>query len=401
MPSVDSMMGLISKIDSPFVTVHQNRCILVRNRNADCLRCASVCTSGCIHYDEEAQQLAITPDKCIGCGTCATNCPTCCLEAHHPNDAELYDECAGAARANDDTVVIACGELLDRARGLVDEEKAARVECLGRVEESLLTTLASEGASKIVLVSGNCEHCDHNTGRDMAESVVETERALLDAWGGECEVRISSKLPKSVRKDEKNTFDASKRKAFLETKREGMRVGAVAAEQATESFLSGTEEAEKQASVYVKTMEDGTLPHFLPDRRERLLDALATIGEPKDVMIETRLWGHVIIDTDKCQSCQMCAVFCPTGALRKFGDPDSGEPFGVEHYPGDCVKCRCCTNICPAGALELSEEVFAQDMIAGMTDRYVMKQPAVKKNTAHTIWHTAQTMFNIEEVYER
>ena len=46
--------------------------------------------------------------------------------------------------------------------------------------------------------------------------------------------------------------------------------------------------------------------------RERLLNNLATLGEPQDIMIETRLWGHVIIDPELCSSCQMCATFCPT-----------------------------------------------------------------------------------------
>lgn len=60
----------------------------------------------------------------------------------------------------------------------------------------------------------------------------------------------------------------------------------------------------------------------------------------------------------------------------------------MEHYPGDCVKCRTCTSICPADALELSEEVFAVDMLAGATDRYVMRPIAVKRGDPHTIWHT-------------
>ena len=69
MASIDTMLGLIGKLESPYITVHQERCALVRNRHADCLRCAESCASGCISYDGEA--LTVSPEKCIGCGTCA------------------------------------------------------------------------------------------------------------------------------------------------------------------------------------------------------------------------------------------------------------------------------------------------------------------------------------------
>ena len=73
MASIDTMLGLIGKLESPYITVHQERCALVRNRHADCLRCAESCASGCISYDGEV--LTVSPEKCIGCGTCAEACP--------------------------------------------------------------------------------------------------------------------------------------------------------------------------------------------------------------------------------------------------------------------------------------------------------------------------------------
>lgn len=156
---------------------------------------------------------------------------------------------------------------------------------------------------------------------------------------------------------------------------------------------------EKPESRFQKVMEDGTLPHFIPDRRELLLNSLSSLGEPQDVMIETRLWGHVIIDPDKCNSCQMCATFCPTGAISKFTDEDG--TFGVEHFPGDCVKCRCCTDICPQQALTLSDEVFAVDLLSGAVERYEMKPLAHPVGDPHQIWHTMKDLLGCDQVYER
>lgn len=399
MARIDTMLGLIGKLESPYITVHQERCALVRNRHADCLRCAEFCASGCISYDGE--KLTVSPEKCIGCGTCATVCPTCALEAHHPSDAALVAAARASLAANEGVAYLGCGELLERARGRYDEEKIARVECLGRVDESLLTDLAVAGADEAVLIHGDCERCEHKRGRACAESVIETAEKLLGLWGAPMVVRFAGKLPAAAKKAADH--DSARREMLVEGASLAARAGAVVAEAAVTEALGedvGRKDGAGEAPFcYIKVMDDGTLPHFIPDRRERLLDNLAALGEPEDVMVGTRLWGHVAIDADVCTSCQMCAVFCPTGALAKFVGEDG--TFGVEHRPSDCVKCRSCEAICPANAIEISEEVFAVDLLGGVTDRYAMRPRAVQHDTPHTIWHKAQTMMKTDQVYER
>ena len=52
MPSAKNFLGLLEKLQSADITVHQSRCAVVRNRNATCMKCAEVCTSGCISYND-------------------------------------------------------------------------------------------------------------------------------------------------------------------------------------------------------------------------------------------------------------------------------------------------------------------------------------------------------------
>lgn len=394
MAGMTNFFGLLEQLQSADITVHQNRCAVVRNRNATCMKCAEACTSGCISYDNN--ELIISPEKCIGCGTCATVCPTCALEAHRPDDAELLRACLAVAKAGEGKVVVACEQILEAAKGLYDPEKVVGVGCLGRVEESLLVSLAVAGVEQVSLVQAKCATCEHAIGLQTVEAVRDTTAALLDVWSNGMRVDIAAKFPSSVRLVEDKGYDASRRGFFSNVKDEARSVASATVDFAVKDAL-GVEEAPEPK--YVKVMADGTLPHFVPDRRERLLKGLATLGAPRDEMIATRLWGHVIIDPEKCDSCQMCATFCPTGAISKFQDEDG--TFGVQHAPGECVKCRCCADICAKDALSLSEEVFAVDLLEGVVERHEMKPLKNPPGNPHQIWHSMKDLLGCDQVYER
>ena len=209
MAHVTNFLGLLEQLQSADITVHQGRCAIVRNRNATCMKCADVCTSGCISYDDN--ELVIEPERCIGCGTCATVCPTCALEAHRPNDAELLQACRAAADVADGQVVIACDQLLAAADGLYDPEKVVGVTCLGRVEESLLVTLAALGVRRVSLVQARCAQCEHVSGSEMAQVVCDTASALLETWNDDMRIDLVEKLPSSVRRAGDEGYDAGRR----------------------------------------------------------------------------------------------------------------------------------------------------------------------------------------------
>ena len=73
MSLINGLLALLGEIESDAIAVHEERCISVRNRNADCLRCVDACTSGALAYC--GNELAVEPDRCIGCGMCSQACP--------------------------------------------------------------------------------------------------------------------------------------------------------------------------------------------------------------------------------------------------------------------------------------------------------------------------------------
>ena len=428
----------LQALQSDHVHVCQERCLLVRNRNAECLRCAQACTSGCISYNEQTKMLDIDQARCVGCGTCATACPTCALEARDPNDTELLACLQGALNASaSKRVAIVCEKA-----GIAQNECTVRLTCLGRIDESALIQLAAWGAREVTLTCGACNDCEHKPGRTVVEEVCESANTLLDLWDGTMHVELKEVGPaaeptglpaQETRADRTATHgkiaqvdqqiqtacaDRTATQSAIEqvnqliqsagagkvaehdtATRDGDRPNLSA--EASDDKAAATDQVDRPLKR-LKVMADGTLPHFVPDRRERLLDALADLGEgPMDsqAMARTRLWGHVVIDTDKCTSCRMCATFCPTGAIVKFDAPDG--TFGIDHYAADCVKCLCCQTICRSQAIVVEDTVPANVLVNAVPERHVMHPVRVPKGGVHSIMNSMRDLLGLPEVFER
>lgn len=424
---MDNILGLFEKLESQSLAVQPSRCVVVRNRNASCRRCAEACPTGAILV--EGNDLAVAPERCVGCGTCATVCPTAALESKKPDDKELLRAAVAAMQANDGAAVIMDAAMQAAAEGKYDPAKVVVVKSLGRVDESLIAVLAAGGATSVALVAGPAEgsvagagsgegttaegNAEATEAAEIAETVGaapdraaqlvrDTAVLLLETWGSDVSVKLTTKLPRSVRRSEPAEFDTGRRGFFSSMRDEARAAAAITAEHVVREKL-GAEEPEEPK--FAKVSDDGTLPHFLPERRGRLLLALSNLREPEDIMIDTRLFGHVIIDGEKCTSCQMCATFCPTEAIRKFADAaaaETGKPFGIDHYTGRCVQCHCCEDICPTGALTLSTDVFATDVTKrGRSERIPMKPRKRKVNDPKSIVNAMSDLLGVPNVYER
>ncbi len=395
MPGIESMLGLLTKLQQVDLTITQGRCVRVRNKNVSCMRCVEACTSGCISYEDG--ELLINPERCISCGTCATACPTGAIEPSSPTDPALVKLAYAARSGAEGESVIACTQLLQQVDGLYDKDKLVAVPCLGRVDESLLVALAITGSTKVSLVHGACETCEHAKGGTLAREVCDCANLLLETWNQEPKIRLTGKLP-TVTKLEDQGFDAGRRNFFAAVQQDAKTVATATAEYAATEALGGGEE-EEELPRFAKVQADGTLPHHVPGRRRLLWKGLQKLGKPQDVMIDTRLWGHVIIDTEKCNACRMCATFCPTGALSKFDLADG--KMGIDHHPLACVKCHCCEDLCMTGAISISEEVFATDIATNAYERYEMTPQAISQADPHKMMKTMKDLLGCDQVYER
>ena len=390
------MINLIDEMNSPLLAVEPQRCVLVRHRNGECLRCAAVCTTGAISLGEEG--IVVSPEKCIGCGTCASACPTGCLTAANPTDEELFGAVEAALAENEGRVAIACERAFAMASGnrmkrdscdatapsfvpgkiagaTSDGRPLVGVVCLGRVDESLLVEATARGARSIQLISGPCESCPHRCGGALSDEIIVSAETLLAALG------TPSPIDRIRLQHASDTREILRLRPTASAQDDTNAVNAATVADASEDCLSesgypaapptGESQQDSREPQFAHVQADGTLPHFVPERRLRLFNSLKALGTPAAPTVTTRLWGQVTIDTELCRSCRMCTVFCPTGALTRFDA--ANDAFGVEHRSALCMQCRLCETICPEQAITVAEEVSADEFLSGKKLRFTMQ----------------------------
>ena len=390
------MINLIDEMNSPLLAVEPQRCVLVRHRNGECLRCAAVCTTGAISLGEEG--IVVSPEKCIGCGTCASACPTGCLTAANPTDEELFGAVKAALAENEGRVAIACERAFAMASGnrmkrdscdatapsfvpgkiagaTSDGRPLVGVVCLGRVDESLLVEATARGARSIQLISGPCESCPHRCGGALSDEIIVSAETLLAALG------TPSPIDRIRLQHASDTREILRLRPTASAQDDTNAVNAATVADASGDCLSesgypvapptGESQQDSREPQFAHVQADGTLPHFVPERRLRLFNSLKALGTPAAPTVTTRLWGQVTIDTELCRSCRMCTVFCPTGALTRFDA--ANDAFGVEHRSALCMQCRLCETICPEQAITVAEEVSADEFLSGKKLRFTMQ----------------------------
>lgn len=436
MAFLDSLINLLSSIESDKIAVHDERCVVMRNRNVECLRCVRACTSGALAL--ENGELKVHPEKCIGCGTCASACPTSAIEVRTPTDAELTCALKRSIVATKGHPVIACEKavraadkrLADAAKlqgwrgalGLkakdapaLDEAMLVEVPCLGRVDESLIAAMAAYRALDGTLVCAHCEGCEHEPGGMQVMDVIESAEALMGAFGSKFSVEFTDEMPSRL------TTTASALAARAERAAEKATVTATEtapspnspspadespADPSRRAFLAGAKDASANLAVeavadglhlaedapapepvsprYRKVNAQGTLSRFVPTRRTLLYNYLNRLGEPAVDAVKNRVIGRVLIDTDACTSCRMCAVFCPTGALDRAED---GDFWGLVHRPAACVQCKSCESLCPKGAITVDDTVPMDQFMGREAVLFSMERPTWQANKPDSMYN--------------
>ena len=342
---INQVAEILAQLQSKAIQVHPERCVRVRHRKAGCTACANVCTSGTIIGEEG---LRIDPDRCAGCGVCTTVCPTGALEASAPSNAELVTRLQNVSR-NQTWVAFSCQRHLELSGE--DPTRVIETVCLGRVDESILLSAASFGIKDIFMVSGQCQDCPRARGHEVALGAIENSKRLLTLLDKPARIEWAGSFPAEFAHPDRRTVspEAMSRRGFFSLlARETKRVSAVA----VDTVLRSPEEESQAPPAHGEPT--AAIP---PIKRRLLLEALSrSIGDAplsETVLDGTGTWAHYHI-TDDCAGCQMCAYFCPTGALSKW---EADGEVGVRFRVSQCTDCGLCRDACFKRSATLTHHV--------------------------------------------
>jgi Fe-S-cluster-containing hydrogenase component 2/coenzyme F420-reducing hydrogenase delta subunit len=419
MSFIANLMTMLDSIESDALLVHQERCVSVRNRNVHCLHCAEACASKAIAYHEN--EFRLDSSRCIGCGTCVTACPTGAIEMKNPSDDELIHRVRAVAIKTDGHPVIACesavraavAEASGRRTGILsgrqkktapvcDRDRVCELPCLGRLDESLLIDLAVHEIDTVTLVCSSCDTCQHATGGALMREVVQSTHTLIEAFGSTMTIDIEQKEVTRVPLTSVDVIQENglSRRDFFRSLKEGslQAVSAVGQKALVDPNVSASQKPntpDEKPDVFarLRVNAEGLPPQTVPSRRRRISHCLEYLGEPVVERIETRTSGSVLIDTQRCNSCRMCAVFCPTGALSKN---DEADRYGIMHRATACVRCRLCEQMCPRDAITLDPCVPIDQFLGKKAVCYRMEKAQWTPNRPDSMFEKMHTVLGAD-----
>ena len=357
MPNLVDIVEVAEALESKAVYLASDRCVAVRNRHSSCAKCADACPTGAVFAADNV--LSLDAETCVACGACTTACPTEALIPLRPLDEDLASAVVAGVANTGGTAVFACARIASKHVG--DPTKYAEVPCLARMEESVLLGLAARGVRDIVLVDGTCATCRFRGNVPGIEAVVASANDLMAAQGSDIRVTRASAFPEEALLEDKRKLLGESRRGFFTSARSRAKdaAGTAAEVMVFKNDAAGAPSLRER----LRMSDAGTLPQFNPERRMRVLDAIDSLGASVAPEIDTRLFGSVRIDAQRCSVCGMCTVFCPTGALVKSEVvPEDGVGSYLEFSVADCVQCNLCADACLKKCLEVDSVVSTAEL---------------------------------------
>lgn len=357
MPNLGDIVDIAQAMQAHAVEIRSNRCTVVRNRHSLCTKCIDSCPTSAIVIEKNV--LSIDPQGCVGCGACITVCPTEALVSLAPNDGDLLDHIQKALILTKGVAVFACARIA--SKGIADPRRFSEVPCLARIEEGVLLYCASYGADDITLVDGGCKSCKYHATEKGIALTVASANNLFATQGSSLRVQRTSDVPPVALFQGEGGLLGHARRGFFNGA--GLLVKDVAITAAEVMMQKHPGSDSPSLKDQLRVSEAGTLPQFSPTRHLGILDCMDEMGTPVKPYLDSRLFGSVAIDTNACSACGMCAVFCPTSALKKSDiSPDHQGSLVLEFSAAECVQCNLCADSCMETCLSVNSLVASTEL---------------------------------------
>jgi ferredoxin len=317
---LDGLPDLVGDFDKPrYFDYDPGLCVHGSRGQSGCTNCLDHCATEAIH--SLGERIEVDPFLCLGCGSCATTCPTGAITYTAPSGEEIVDELRRLLRhyregGGGSPIVLfhdaeaGASALANWATNMPESMLPVEVEDVGGIGADAWLAAFAFGAGRVVLaLPGETPPSERAATADQ----VEVTQAILAGMG----------LP-------------GERLAILE--------------------IGGDETALTGAAEPVVT-EPATFAG-LGDKRARMRRAIEHLYRQTgaDAAVQplpaASPLGTIEVDGDACTLCMACVSVCPTQAVFGGGD----EPK-LKFREDRCVQCGMCESTCPEDAIELQPRI--------------------------------------------
>ena len=335
--------------------------------------CEEICPVDAIKV--RSHEITVNHDECTHCGACVTVCPTQALSSIWFADDELQQSALKSLEATHGHPIIVCVEALaalDENQDY-DHVKAIEMQCLERVDESLLMLLAVAGAQDITLVTGDCQNCPTGCMGAVWSLTSEYAIEMLQALEHPVPIRHTEELPQTLFQIERAKFqnnEISRSDILSNLKHSALDVGNLVLDEVLEdqrwSGVASILGFSKGRSVLMGATRGQicqwamvALALQAPDSAHK--DAAEVLANLQDRQFNSRIFATINIDGTKCVNCFMCAAYCLANAVGKY-KPEK-RVLGHMAKPYLCNQCGMCCDICRKQAITIDAKVNVGTML--------------------------------------
>ena len=320
--AVAALAAMVGEFEKPkFFAYKASICAHSRSRKEGCNLCIDVCSTAAIRADGD--HVKVEPHLCMGCGGCATVCPSGAMTYAYPSVPDLgvrvrtllatYAKAGGRDAClllHAEASRPAIAALARRARGLPARFIPVEVHHVASVGLDVWLAALAHGASQVAVLATGSEAPSY---REALAHQMRIADAIAQALGYQGEhFRVFDGADAAVLDTTIWSWSAAL----------GVRIPAT---------FALTSDKRTTAALAIEHLAR----HAPVPQREIALPA----GSP---------YGTLVVNKDTCTMCLACVGACPVGALL-----DGQEAPQLRFIESKCVQCGICAATCPEHAIAL------------------------------------------------
>lgn len=331
--AVNRLAHMAGEFEKPkYFHYKEKICAHSRSEIIGCRKCIDVCSTQAITSDPDGNRVNVEPHLCMGCGGCASVCPSGAMSYAYPRMSDMglrfkallqayrnaggKDACLLLHDSNGGRDLIA--KLGRRGKGLPARVIPLEVFHIAALGPDLMLGGLALGAAQIVVLATGSEAPEY---RDALLRGMQWAQEILTALGYGTE-RLRLIEASDIERLETTIWGLESAKEF---------------KPATFNFSNDK-----------RTTLDFVFDHLLRYAASPQNEIALSAGAP---------YGTVSVNKQTCTLCMACVGACPESALI-----DAKESPQLKFIERNCVQCGLCAKTCPEQAITLTPRlVLAQE----------------------------------------